>query len=187
MAADKEFPKALQMYSNILMNDPSPSVKFSAAPYLKKADDLGLPNAMYLYGSLLLEDESLAHITEAIEYLKMACQNGISQAREKFLKYYYKFLTCSLIQFVDEGDMDNISQILSKVSFGFNKKEIVQYILLAIEKGSNDAMLFYADMLFTGDGIEMNKKEAIRYYEMSANYGNQKAILTLGKIFLWKF
>ena len=37
-------------------------------------------------------------------------------------------------------------------------------------------MITYATMLYKGDGIAVNKKEAVRYYKMAADKGNENAM-----------
>ena len=48
---------------------------------------------------------------------------------------------------------------------------------MSIEKGNDDAMLNYAIMLNNGDGVPVNKSEAIKYFKMSIEKGNDDAML----------
>ena len=68
-------------------------------------------------------------------------------AGEKYCKFFLDQLNIS----AHNGDRKQFSIWLSFVKEKkvplYNKKEMVEILLLAIRNGNNDAMLFYADML----------------------------------------
>ena len=53
---------------------------------------------------------------------------------------------------------------------------------MAIDKGEGAAMYHYGRMLHYGEGTEVNKEEAIKYYKMSIEKGEQRSKEELDKL-----
>ena len=49
------------------------------------------------------------------------------------------------------------------------KKAASRYFKKEADQGHFESMKKYANMLYEGDGIEKNKKEASRYYKLASN------------------
>ena len=65
-----------------------------------------------------------------------------------------------------------------------SKKEKVNpfYYQKEADKGNPDAMCMYAEILYKGKGLPINKKESARYFRGAANQGNVKAMVNYANI-----
>lgn len=52
------------------------------------------------------------------------------------------------------------------------RKEAIYYLKNSIKKGSTKAMNTYGEMLYKGEGVEMDKEEAAKYFKMSFENGD---------------
>lgn len=72
-------------------------------------------------------------------------------------------------------------QIMLTNGDGVEADNAVRYMKNSSDNGNYDAMYYYAKMLYEGDGVEVNKKEASRYFKMSVDKGNKKGKEKVGK------
>lgn len=52
----------------------------------------------------------------------------------------------------------------------------IKYYKISADKVNANAMNRYARLLYTGEGVKENKKEAARYFKMSDERGNKNAM-----------
>ena len=100
--------------------------------------------SMFIYGKILLED---FNDEEGNYYIEECIKNEYSPA----LTYV----------------MDKSKKVKIKT-----EEEIIAECKNLADKGDSEAMYLYAVMLYNGEGIEVNKEEAAKYYQMAAEKGH---------------
>lgn len=79
--------------------------------------------------------------------------------------------------------MNSYALLLLKSEDAEDKSQAIKYFKLAIDKNDHNAMCNYANILYNGElGIEVDKKNAIKYYKMSSKLGNTIAMNKYGII-----
>ena len=164
--------------------------------YIKMATSYANNFAMFIYGMLLYDGEIIPiDKKRGIRYIEKAANAGNKQAmifyamilfdgdgcRKNVQKALFYFNTAS--QELEENIIYNkITEILiGKTRNGKSNLLAKNIKKLSSQKNAN-AMYLYGEMLFYGNGIKENKKEAIKYLKMSADLGNCKAMLKYGRL-----
>lgn len=182
-AADKGNDDAMHKYANMLYTGDGIDIdKKEALKYYKNAADKENIYAMINYALILLYgDDDIKNKDEATNYLKNATNKGNSDARyiyENMLnnwdKYeeginYYK-------QSILKGNTNAMFNYAYILKNELNYQKAASYYKNAADKGNVYAMVSFADMLYKGEGIQIDEKEAAHYYQMSADKGNDEAI-----------
>ena len=85
-----------------------------------------------------------------------------------------------LIKKADAGDLESVFLAATKMAIeGYTGKDAapevneryISYLKLLVDAGSEVAMIQLADAYAHGEEVELNPKEAIKYYEMAADNG----------------
>ena len=121
--------------------------KIEGLKYLKMSSNLGNKDAMLKYGIILMESESFLDRKEAIQYIKKSMDLGNSDAAIVYNKY-----------------INNTNLI--------NKTQQINNLKIFADNGDIDSMYLYGVLLLNGDGVEINKKEAAKYFKNSSEKGN---------------
>ncbi|CAG8743356.1 1924_t:CDS:1, partial [Dentiscutata heterogama] len=85
---------------------------------------------------------------------------------------YYLYYGLSSID--DPNDEDKKSQRFEKAAALFKE---------AADSGLADAQLRYGHCLWLGEGVQKNIKEAIEYFQKSADNGNTTALYNIGNLY----
>ena len=63
-----------------------------------------------------------------------------------------------------------------------NQEELIKFCKAGCEKGDPFAMNLYANMLLTGDGVDMDKEKAARFFRMAIDKGSADAMRNYAKM-----
>lgn len=133
-------------------------IKKGAFKYFKMAADKGNTDGMYYAGEILLNGNEIpADRKTADIYLRKSIERGNQKAKKKY---------STLIKAGDTGqDSQDIKSIKSQA-----------------DNGNARACFRYAQILQTGDGVQPNAREALRYYKIGANNGNVDSMCCIAQL-----
>ncbi|HCU06838.1 MAG TPA: hypothetical protein DIC42_04565 [Holosporales bacterium] len=145
LAAENGFKEA--QFSCALMLDRGEGVVqdyTEALIYFKRAADQGHRDAQFICGEMLHKRKGVVQdYTEAFKYYKMAADQGHVRAQYECGMFLKK-------QFLGTDDA-------------------VMYCKMAADQGHVEAQYECGMLLYSGEGIAVNKVEAFKYFEMAAN------------------
>ena len=80
---------------------------------------------------------------------------------------------------------DALSEEMCRLGLGDAEEyaeKIAQEMKEEADDGDIQSMISYAKMCYSGEGIELDKKEASCYYEKAAKLGESQAMFEIGKM-----
>lgn len=80
----------------------------------------------------------------------------------------------------DNGTYYLLLELLEKKQKKYDKA--IEYFEKSMNEGNYNAIFEYGTMLYEGNGISSNIKDAFDYYQKAANNGCTKALFLMGKI-----
>ncbi|KAK8835279.1 hypothetical protein M9Y10_026482 [Tritrichomonas musculus] len=161
-----------------------------ASRYFKMAIDLGDTASMNNYGDMLSHGRGIKADKEmAVHYYKMAADKGdrrgihnyafmllkgwgIPENKEEAVKLFKQAADMGYVKsyrFYADIVKNCVGNVVG------NAKEASRYYKMAADKGDEMAMVKYASMLESGDGINADLEKAIQYYKKAADLGNKSA------------
>ena len=160
-----------------------------AKKYYKMAIDKGNVKAMFNLGIRLLEEKELK---EAVKYIKMAVDFGNAKA----IAFYGEMLFKG--NGVPENKEEGLRYVKMAIDKGYTKAQEIYNAMLHPElkqnpsvnikrladEGSIDAIFQYAVMLYTGNGIDLNYEESLKYFKMAADKGHIVSAYNYGYMLL---
>lgn len=139
MAADLGDAGGLWMYGFLLMDSSIPHLVEEGARCIKTPADRGCVLGAFMYGCCLYEGEKVAQDrSEAARYFKLCADTGEAVFQVAYGMCLY-----------DSAE---------------NRNEAAQYFKKAAEQDDPYGQCLYGLCLFSGDGVEMDRTEAARYF-----------------------
>lgn len=185
-AAELGHVGAMNRYGEMLhKGDGIPKDVEKAAQLLKQASDKGHIIAMFNYAVMLSEGEGVTkNKLESAKYFKAAADQWHIQSAKKYGVMLYNGDEIPKNQKVSLKYLQKATKgfdLLHKYNYGVAKmslnsgndaSEPISYIKQSADEGLTCARKQYADFLYGGIGVPINKKEASRYYKLAADDGN---------------
>lgn len=144
------------------------------------------PEKQFEIGQFLIEgmNDFPENINAGFQYIEQSVNNNYIEA----IIYYIRELIKGKIIHQDftkaneylskihRSDKEVILLLKGLISHKMNKfKKSIQYFEKGTKIGSKECIYQYAKMLFLGEGIKKNTKQAIKYFELSKNKGFKKS------------
>ena len=144
------------------------------------------PEKQFEIGQFLIEgmNDFPENINAGFQYIEQSANNNYIEA----IIYYIRELIKGKIIHQDftkaneylskihRYDKEVILLLKGLISHKMNKfKKSIQYFEKGTKIGSKECIYQYAKMLFLGEGIKKNTKQAIKYFELSKNKGFKKS------------
>lgn len=132
---------------------------------------------MYYYGRELLKEKNEQ---EAKPFLEQAIENGNSDAMYTYAKVLIDDNKDRAIRYIkqsiDNGNEKAFHEYAKILENEGKKQEALLFYKFAANKGNVDSMNKCGDMLYKGEGTEIDKKEAAHFYQLSADKGNDDSM-----------
>ena len=142
--------------------------KDEAVNLLKIAADKGRQEAIFQYAMILLE---IQEKKEAAKYFKKSADSSCNAES----MYYYAAIIKELNEAQREQD--------KSANLNYNS-EVVKYLKKAAERRHLKSIVLLADMLYEGDGVAVNLRDAKNYYLMAARMDDAGSLYRYGLILL---
>ena len=187
--ADLNDPKCMNSYGLCLLyGDGVKQDSKAAFSYFRKAADCGNSEAQYYVGFCYQMGQGVEkNEKEFIKYLKMSADNGYSEAcsiygtmllRQEDQKTDSTSLAYQYFKkAADLGDINGqyiygMALLTGAPGVSMNKGQAAVYLKKAAEQSHSDAQCIYGHLLYHGDGVPKDLKEATRFFGLSAVQGN---------------
>jgi len=132
-----------------------------ALGFLNRYLNAGGENALYYLGNIYADENlTIYNIDEAMEYYGKAAETGDADALSQMASYYLR-------------GWEGASADTAKAVALFHE---------AADKGSADAAMVYATLLFSGNGVTIDSTLAYQYLYQAAQGGNGTACGSMGKM-----
>lgn len=166
--------------------------------HYKNLADNGDTESMVICGEMLYEGKgTMMNKKEACEYFKKAAENGNVKGMAKYARMLAldKEIECNDEEFItyiriaaEEGEPDalfvyGVSLLEGEHGAPKDPKKGVSLIKEAADKGHPKALNYYGYMKNQGKYVPYDRSEAIKYWQMAAEKGNENAMFHLGNYY----